>query len=440
MQGARRLPSEQHGSATAASVHGRDLFVCLFIALMLRGIVLWLYADELAHDRDAYLAIARCVAEGKGFVDPDRGTPTAFRPPVFILQVAALSKLMPVAYSVAVINLCWGLVSVWATWRTGQWLGLGIGKTFAALLVAVDPILLQYSAQPMTEVTCAGLVALFIYWLVRSDIRPAWRELGTGLLFGGLVLCRPAFWPFAGLAAGVWGIERWRDHMTTAQPFSSIPWRVFAGVLIVVGPWVIRNQIVMGTPILTTTHGGYTLLLANNPVFYANVVQQGWGTDWPKDSFDRWQEDLQTRLAEELGPDATEQDRDRWQSRMARRFIIENPTAFLEAAIYRVRSLWRTTPQGGVAAVTGSRLVPVVGWYYMVVLVAFGVGLVRAGWQGILSQGSGQSGLWLSLFLIVFTVQAVHLAYWTNARMRAPIVPIISLFAVTAIKRPADLT
>ncbi len=436
------MPSEQPGSANAASVHGRDLFICLAIAIILRGIVFWLYADELSHDRDAYLAIARGVAEGRGFVDPDRGTPTAFRPPMFILQVAALSKLMPVAYCVAAINLFWGMVSVLATWQTGRWLGvMGNGRTLAALLVAIDPMLLQYSAQPMTEVTCAGLVALLIYWFVRRDVCPAWRELGVGLLFGGLVLCRPTFWPLAGLAAGFWGIERWRNRATTAQPASqSIPWRVLAGVLLVVGPWVMRNQMVMGSPILTTTHGGYTLLLANNPMFYADVVQQGWGTDWPKASFDRWQADLQTRLVEELGPDASEQDRDRWQSRTARRFIADQPAGFLQAVVYRVRSLWRTTPQGDVAAATGSRLVRVVGWYYTVVLLAFGVGVVRISWQAIRSRISGRFRSWLPLFLILVTVQAVHVVYWTNARMRAPIVPVISLFAVAALKRPADLS
>lgn len=415
--------------------------MCLAIAVVLRGLVLCLYADELSHDRDAYLAIARGVAEGKGFVDPDRQTPTAFRPPVYILQVAALSKLMPVAYSVAAINLVWGLVSVWATWRAGHWLGLGGGRTLAALLVAIDPMLLQYSAQPMTEVTCAGLVAMLIYWSVRRDACLAWREAGVGLLFGGLVLCRPTFWPFAGLAAVFWVINHYRDRGTTGQrSFPPIPWRVVAGVFVVIAPWVVRNQLVMGSPILTTTHGGYTLLLANNPVFYADVVRQGWGADWPKASFDRWQTDLQTRLEEDLGPDASEQDRDRWQSRAARRFIADDPTGFQQAVVYRVRSLWRTTPQGDVAAATGSRIVRVVGWYYTVVLLVFGVGLIRLGWLAIRSRISGRLRSWLPLFLILLTVQAVHLVYWTNARMRAPIVPVISLFAATAFRRPADLS
>jgi len=435
------LPSEPPATASAIRVHRWELWLCLAVAVTLRGAVLWLYADELMHDRDAYLAIAQGVAAGKGYVDPDRGTPTAFRPPVYILQVAALSKVAPVATSVAVINLLWGLVSVWATWRAGKWLGLGAGATMAALLVAIDPMLLQYSAQPMTEVTCAGLVAMLMAWGVRSGIGRAWHELGIGLLFGALVLCRPTFWPLAGLAVIAWWMVRWHDCRTHgAQTSSSIPWRVLVGIMLLVGPWVIRNQLVMGSPILTTTHGGYTLLLANNPVFYADVVRQGWGTDWPKASFDEWQAELQTALNDELGPNASEQDRDRWQSRRAWRFIADEPAAFLQAVWYRVRSLWRTTPQGDAAAASGSRLVRVVGWYYTLILLAFLVGMVRVGWQSVRRGTAGRPTSWLPLFLIVLTVQSVHLVYWTNARMRAPLVPVISLFAAAAWKRPSDLS
>ena len=39
-------------------------------------------------------------------------------------------------------------------------------------------------------------------------------------------------------------------------------------IVIVLSPWMIRNLVVLGEPVWTTTHGGYTLALANNPVYY----------------------------------------------------------------------------------------------------------------------------------------------------------------------------
>ena len=51
-------------------------------------------------------------------------------------------------------------------------------------------------------------------------------------------------------------------------------------------PWAIRNQLQFGRPIVTTTHGGYTLLLANNPEFYQWLRAGPWGSVWRADQFD----------------------------------------------------------------------------------------------------------------------------------------------------------
>jgi len=47
---------------------------------------------------------------------------------------------------------------------------------------------------------------------------------------------------------------------------------------LVLSPSMIRNLALFGEPVWTTTHGGYTLALANNPVYYRNVLD---GEPWP---------------------------------------------------------------------------------------------------------------------------------------------------------------
>lgn len=410
------------------------LLTCLILAVTLRGAVLWLHADDLSRDRDAYLGIAQSLAVGGGFVDVQRRTPSAFRPPLYPLLLAGAMLVLPAVAAVAAINLIWGMVTVWGTWRAGLHLGLGWQSSLAALLVAVDPILLQYSAQPMTEVTCAGLVALLVYWIVRRDCSEAVRQFGVGALFGALVLCRPTFWPFAGLVVVGWLVDRLRTSSG-----SMIPWRVILGTFLVFSPWVVRNQLVIGSPIVMTTHGGYTLLLANNPVFYSEVVDRGFGSEWAKPSFDHWTDELLADMASQLGPDSSELDRDRWQSLRARQYIAAEPGRFLRAVWYRVRSLWSTTPQGEAAAAANSRLVQCVGWYYTVVLVAFVIGLLKVAIKLGSSSHPPGIGSWWPLLALVLTVQAVHLVYWTNARMRAPLVPVISLLAVWPLNRRSQV-
>ena len=439
-----RLEMETEQRPWGARLDRRGLPACLFVAIALRIVVMWVQTDELSRDRDAYLGIARCVAGGQGYVDVDRLTPTAFRPPLYPIQLAGLLIVLPVAAAVAVLNLAWGVVTVWATFHAGRALGLGGASTLAALLVAIDPLLLQYSTQPMTEVTCAGLVALLVYWIVRRDRTDRVRQLGIGVLFGALVLCRPTFWPMAGLALLGWGsswLIAWRHlRADAASPGELVvfPWRVVVGTLLVVGPWVVRNQCVIGSPIVTTTHGGYTLLLANNPVFFTEVVDRGWGSDWSKPSFDRWKADLQASLTSELGPNASELDRDRWQSARARHFIAAEPDRFLRAAWHRVRSLWSTLPQGEAAAGAKTRLIQLVGWYYTAELLAFAVGLLVVAARCCSRRGPPRACPWWPLLALVLTVQLVHLVYWTNARMRAPLVPVISLLAVAGLRRSID--
>ena len=424
------------------------LLGCIMLAIALRGMVVWAHADELTRDRDAYWGMARCLAEGRGFVDADRLTPTAFRPPLYPIQLAGLMLVLPAAAAVAVGNLVWGAVTVWATWRAGHSLGLGRGRALAALLVAIDPLLLQYSAQPMTEVTCAGLVSLLVLWIVRRDCSETKRQWGIGLLFGALVLCRPTFWPFVGLIIAERVLSRLvalNRRTASDGPSSStalavpnqcpvphpiaVPWRIIVGTLLVVAPWIARNQVVIGSPIVMTTHGGYTLLLANNPEFYSEVVERGWGSEWGRASFDRWTADLLSELRAQLGPEATELDRDRWQSLRAREFIASAPGRFLRAVWYRVRCLWSPAPQGESSEKTVSTLVQLVSWYYTVVLIAFafGVSLTLIQWL------NSRHREWWPLLALVLTVQLVHLVYWTNARMRAPLVPVISLFVAATV-------
>ncbi len=412
------------GPETARTTSRWWMLGCLLLALSLRGFVIATHSDELTRDRDAYLGMARCLAEGRGLVDAERLTPTAFRPPVYPIQLGGLMLILPAAAAVAVGNLFWGGITVWATWRAAGALGLGERRSLlAALLVAVDPMLLQYSAQPMTEVTCAGLVSLLVFWIVRRDCSEAARQLGMGLLFGLLVLCRPTFWPFAGLILGAWVLQKLFAKELTA-PAVVVPWRVIVSALLVLAPWGIRNQMVMGSPILMTTHGGYTLLLANNPEFYSEVVDRGWGSEWSKPSFDRWTKELLASLRDELGPDSTELDRDRWQGLQARKFIRNEPERFAHAVWYRIRSLWSPTPQGEASGSTPSRLVRMVAYYYTAILGIFAISVVLN--TSLLCQG--KCFPWWPLLALVLTVQGVHLVYWTNARMRAPIVPVISLF------------
>ena len=421
------------------------LAACLLLALAVRGVAMFARAEELTHDRDAYLGIAHGIAAGRGMCSPDSTTPTAFRPPLYPTLLGLLMVTLPTSVAVGLVNSVAGVVTVWAAFRAGQSLGLGRASLIAAALVALDPMLLWYGTQPMTESICAGLVSLLVLATVgwpevqkpeaeqespRSRFglvcaSSSGERFRVGVLFGLLVLCRPTFWPLVAVLAVGWVFR------TPQLSLKRLPWRVIAGTLLVVAPWVIRNQLVIGTPLLTTTHGGYTLLLANNSVFYDEVVGQTWGTVWSGESLARWQVGLDERLERELGPNASELQRDRRLSQWGREYIAAEPCRFARAVWHRVRSLWSTVPHGETeaGARTARMMIGAVGWFYMIVLVAFVVGMV------VVASRRMECRRWWLLYALVLTVQGVHHVYWTNARMRAPLTPVIALFAVAAVTR-----
>lgn len=323
------------------------LAAVLLVALGLRIVLGILQPAELTHDRDAYLGIARQIAGGQGYCSPGSTTPTAFRPPLYPLLLAAAGSILPWPAAVVAVNSIGSILLVVGVWLLADQLDLRRWRRLAGCLAAIDPLLVQYAGQPMTESLFAGLVAMWLASATRTS--PGWRgDLLTGILFGLAVLCRPTLWPLAGLYGLVWS---WRlvggiRAGSVQAACLRLPWASVLAAALVVAPWAVRNQVTFGVPLLTTTHGGYTLLLANNPVFYRDVVSQPEDTAWPGDSLQAWQTDLAASIHAELGPSAGEVAEDRLQSRWAWRYIREHPvrswsrrdTAFAASGGWRLRN------------------------------------------------------------------------------------------------------
>ena len=101
------------------------------------------------------------------------------------------------------------------------------------------------------------------------------------------------------------------------------------GVTIVVMllPWILRNLSVFGEPIFTTTHGGYTLALANNPVYYRQVLHGPQGHVWSGDDQWLWWDSVNRATAGMSEPVA-----DRYLAASVRRLVRDQPVDFLRAS------------------------------------------------------------------------------------------------------------
>ncbi len=420
--------------------HSRWLLTLIFITAAIRTVVSWMGLNDLNADPDSYarLAVAWANSGTFGFESETGVSPTAFRPPLYPWLLSWFvwnGQLVRVA--VAALHVLLGCATVGLTFLIGRNLQLRYAWV-AGLAVAVDPILLRQSQLVMTETLATFLAALAWWmWLVMVPVVPRngdvgeprtgtpwFAGIGVGVALGLSVLARPTAAPWALLCAGAAlfvGSGSWRRRVSDCG-------LIGLGVLICIVPWTVRNNSQMGRPIWATTHGGYTLLLANNPPLYRHFIKEGASRAWEAEDF---QEALAVRVELE-DPPLNEITQDDFMYRAALMTILRQPQIFLLSCFYRVGWLFALWPYDGSFGVTEA----VIGVWYAVAFLFAWIGFKQL-WRSRSLRG------WYVGLLLIFSLAAIHSIFWSNMRMRAPAMPCVMLLAasaLTASRRPEQAT
>jgi hypothetical protein len=179
-------------------------------------------------------------------------------------------------------------------------------------------------------------------------------------------------------------------------------------------PWVWRNARVIGEPVLTTTHGGYTLALANNPVYYEEVLNGPPGAVWSGPRQQAWWERVNRELA-----GLPEGEADRRLRAAALRLAFDRPGDFLRASLARLGRFWGLAPAPGIYP-----------WWLRLATAVWTAPLWIALVIGLASR---ETWRWprVAAAATIAALSAVHAVYWTDLRMRAPVVPAIALVAAS---------
>jgi hypothetical protein len=366
------------------------------------------HLNRPVEDPDNYLPLARSIAAGQGMLY--RGRPTAYRPPLYPLVLAPLVKAFPdgrpLVLAVTTLHLGLGAFTVLLTAAAARRVGLSTRRQLvAACVVACDPVLIVQAPAVMTETMAAALLA-GVLWGVAAPRRRA--QLLTGVLAGLLCLCRPSFLPAVAL---VWLSGLTLSDDDVRRRFSRAAFLAL-GVFVVMAPWAIRNVRVWGEPVWTTTHGGYTLYLANNPVYYRDVLNGPPGAIWSGPAQLAW-----FRQVNLTAGSLPEPAGDRHFAREAIRFIAAHPTEFARASLARLGRFWGIAPAGSVYSMP---LRVATALWTIPLWIALFCGLAqRATWRWPVVASVG--------FVLGLTL--VHAVFWTDMRMRAPIVPALAILA-----------
>jgi hypothetical protein len=192
---------------------------------------------------------------------------------------------------------------------------------------------------------------------------------------------------------------------------------VIAIAMLVVLPWSLRNQRVLGDFVLVSTNGGFTLLTGNNP-----SARGGYTTDDP--------------LVESIGRTvATQLQADREAKRRAIQWITQHPAEFLALLPRKFFYLWAPDGEGEWAYQQGYagyeeyrpwfRAVRILNQaYYFVLLGGFGAALILLGSR--VAGGRGRVDWWAVPYALAVNYTLISLVFSGQSRFHYSLTPFMA--------------
>ena len=255
------------------------------LASVLRVLAVQMQPLGVEIDGLGYWCMASSWADGQGLVDNFGNR--AFLNSGYALFLAPLFALFGTDLSVAVYaNVVLGVLSVGLCYGLGRALAGPRAGCLAALLWCVYPHALVYGTYVAKENLQIPLLLGIVWagWVwVHQPARLGLAVLlgvltgamalvsTTGLVFGGFFL---AWWTFGRITAGAKG------RIACAK---GVAWWAL-GLLLVISPWMLRNQRVLGTWALNT-NGGLNLLLGNRAeatIAFRGLEGTGFQEEWKR--------------------------------------------------------------------------------------------------------------------------------------------------------------
>lgn len=223
--------------------------VVILAGVLLRLVALLCLPLHPTSDALWYHQTAASLAAGSGLTVA--GQSTAYRPPGYPFLLSLFYRLSGVHVEAAwLLGLSATVLLIAAVYGLGcRWYGR-LPARISALIAVLYPALVLETSLTMSDLAFAAGVAGLVWW---ASTRPPLRARDTllaGAAAAALALTRGIGLGLFPLAALVWGL-RTRD------------WRRSAGAALLSGlamvlclvPWALRNQRVVGRPVLATNFG-----------------------------------------------------------------------------------------------------------------------------------------------------------------------------------------
>lgn len=244
------------------------LAAILILSFIVRLIAIFLLGDsKLDHE---YATLVPNLLDGRGYSyysvnqlgvitreyspNPKIVMPSAFKPPIYSMMVAAFGYLFGLNFTgiliFEIIQAIIGVVTCWLIYDVGR-IKFNNQVAILALLIASTFPLLAFASAQISDITLQVFLRCLFYWLLfKLEIQPNSKGLLSliGVSMGMLLIARTEMWLYLPFIV-LWMIwifkEKWLRLFTP----------IMLVAMITVAPWVIRNYVQFNTVTLNTSGG-----------------------------------------------------------------------------------------------------------------------------------------------------------------------------------------
>lgn len=424
-RGRNRAPAGVEGVGVGGSLPHRAKWIgaVFLLALAIRVVyILEIDASPLfAHpavDSLTYTQHAERLAAGNWL---GRGSGPFWQPPLYPYLLGVLKTLFPESffYAVRLVQALLGAL----TCALIYWLGWQVARPAVAATAAVATalcgplIFFDGELLPASLATFLNLAGLALLWRVLQ--RPSGTGfLGAGLVFGLAGLAVPTVLTFVPVAA-VW--IGWRLHQRGGRRAAIWAGFFLLGAALTIAPVSLRNAFIGGDRVLISYNAGINFYVGNNPD-YDSTVNARPGLEWGRI----------VGLARKAGI-----DRPSHQSRffLARSwdYIGSQPLDYISLLARKFFLFWHGDEIGRNQDIyfwrNYSTVLTATLWKWG---IAFPFGIIAPlALLGLLLSGRRQEFVLFAAFVGVYCLSVV--AFFPTARYRAPLLPLLALFATLGV-------
>ncbi len=314
------------------------------MCMVLAGLIareLWIVASQCYRFTPQYwqifemATIGRLLATGHGFTLFVEAGPSALTAPLYPFVVALVFHVFGVfsnssAFAMLLFNSFFAALTSWTVYRIARRLFTERVAVWSGWIWAFLPSSIYFSAYWIWETTLSAflLSLLFLVTLQMENDNRLLPWCGYGLLWGVVGLTNPsmlAWLPFSGCWLA-YQLRRRRQRYLTLAVLSSV---VFWATLM---PWLVRNYIVFGEPLLLRASFGANLRAGNNP-----DAQGSWVIAYTYNNPVLQAQYIRMGEAAYFGE----------QGRLAREWIVAHPGRFLVLSLRRFVLFWIGNPHQG---------------------------------------------------------------------------------------------